>query len=244
MTTAPAWISAFLDLPTDGFDRAVAFWAGVTGYSPSESRGARGEFATLVPPHGDDYLRVQRLEEGGPRVHLDLHVDDATIAAEGAVELGAHVILRHEDGYVVLRSPGGFVFCFVHHEASRRPAPATWPDGNRSWVDQVCLDMPPDLHAAEVTFWQAVTGWDYRDSDAPEFSRLTPAEPLPLQLLLQRLDDPGDEVSAHLDLAADDREAEAARHAALGARIERVHEGWTVMTDPVGTTYCITGRTP
>jgi hypothetical protein len=244
MTTAPSWISAFLDFPTADFDRGVGFWQGVTGYGLSERRGPDGEFATLVPPDGDDYLRVQALGDGDGRVHLDLHVDHPEIAAEGAIELGAHVLLRHEQGYVVLRSPGGLVFCFVRHEASRRPRPTTWPDGNRSCVDQVCLDLPPALHDAEVEFWRAVTGWEFVDTDTPEFTRLNPPGDLPIQLLLQRLDAAAGPVTAHFDLAADDREAETSRHLDLGARVERVHESWTVLVDPVGTTYCITVRRP
>lgn len=244
MSTSPTWVSAFLDLPAEGFEQAVDFWAGVTGFAVSERRGANLEFATLVPPEGDDYLRVQRLEEGAPGVHLDLHVPDPAIAAEAAVELGGHVLVRHEEGYVVLRSPGGATFCFVRHEASRRPAPATWPDGNRSHVDQVCLDMPPELHEAEVAFWQALTGWQLDPDVSREFSRLEPPDAMPLRWLLQRLDDAGGPVTAHLDLSADDRDAETARHVALGARVVRVHDGWTVLTDPVGTTYCITGRKP
>ncbi|MDI6912186.1 VOC family protein [Nocardioides sp.] len=246
MSTSPFWVSAFLDFVPAGFERGVEFWQDVTGYTLSERRGVDGAFATLVPPDGDDYLRVQRLGGGDGRVHLDLHVESPTIAAEAAIELGAHVLMRHEQGYVVLRSPGGFVFCFVRHHASRRPAPTTW-GGGRSVVDQVCLDLPPEHHDAEVAFWQALTGWDLEGPDgsgSPELSRLRSPDEQPLRWLLQRLDGPGGAVAAHLDLAADDREAEAARHVALGATVTRVHEHWSVLTDPVGTTYCITGRRP
>src|SRR4051794_5212653 len=162
-----------------------------------------GEFVTLAPPDGDDYLRVQRLGGGPGRPHLDLHVPDPTVAAEAAIELGAHVIMRHEAGYVVVRSPGGFEFCFVRHEASRRPAPATWPDGNRSSVDQVCLDIPPARYEAEVEFWRVLTGWEHRGSVGREFGRLFPPDSMPLQWLLQRLDAGAGPVTAHLDLAAD-----------------------------------------
>ena len=95
-----------------------------------------------MPPAGDDFLRVQRLEQGPSRIHLDLHVTDAGAAAERAVALGARVVDRPEQGYVVLESPGGFTFCFVHHPASRRPRPTAWPGGHTSLVDQVCLDIP------------------------------------------------------------------------------------------------------
>jgi Glyoxalase-like domain len=241
--TQPSWVSAFLDLPPDGFDRGVEFWQGVTGYTLSQRRGTDGEFATLVPPDGDDYLRVQRLGDEQGRVHLDLHVDDPTIAAEAAIGLGGHVVVRHEQGYVVLHSPGGFTFCLVRHEASVRPRPATWPDGNRSQVDQVCLDLPPEHYDDELAFWQALTGWELTSSLSPEFARLVTPDALPLRWLIQRLDDPGP-VSAHLDLSCDDRAAETERHVALGATVARVHKNWTVLTDPVGSAYCITGRKP
>jgi hypothetical protein len=244
MTTAPFWVSAFLDLPPGGFDRGVEFWQGVTGYALSDRRGVDGEFATLVPPEGDDYLRVQRLADGAGRVHLDLHVENPTVAAEAAVELGAHVLVRHELGYVVLRSPGGFVFCLVRAQASRRPPPATWPDGTRSQVDQVCLDVPPSAYDAEVEFWQVLTGWDLDPDISREFARFQPPDTQPLRWLVQLLDDDAGEVRAHFDVASDDREAETARHVALGATVVRVHDDWTVLTDPVGTTYCITRRSP
>jgi Glyoxalase-like domain len=244
VTSAPFWVSAFLDLPADGFDRGAEFWQDVTGYPLSARRGDGGEFATLVPPVGDDYLRVQRLADGSGRIHLDLHVDDPRAAASETVGLGARVLLDHEDGYVVLSSPGGLVFCFVNHPARRRPAPATWPDGTRSQVDQVCLDLPPERYDDEVAFWQSLTGWEHDPDVDREFARLQPPAGQPLRWLIQRLDDPGGPVRAHLDLACDDRDAEVARHVALGATEGPRHEWWTVLTDPVGTTYCITRRKP
>ena len=243
MTTSPFWVSAFLDFAPGGFDRGVEFWQGVTGYPLSPRRGATGEFATLVPPDGDDYLRVQALTAGPARLHLDLHVENPVFAAEAAVELGAHVLVRHELGYVVLRSPGGLIFCFVRHRATRKPAAATWPDGNRSRVDQVCLDLPWGTYDAEVEFWRALTGWDHT-TGVPPFDRLQPPDEQPLRWLLQRLDDETGETRAHLDLCCDDRAAEEARHVALGATVERHYDGWTVLTDPVGRAYCITGRKP
>lgn len=243
MTTSPFWVTAFLDFAPGDLDRGLAFWRDVTGYAVSPRRGAADEFASLLPPDGDDYLRVQGLAAGDGRVHLDLHVADPTIAAEAAIELGGHVLVRHEQGYVVLRSPGGFVFCFVSHAASRRPAPAVWP-GGRSMVDQVCLDIPPSAYDVEVEFWRAVTGWELDPDVSREFARLEPPDGQPLRWLVQRLDDEQAAVTAHLDLSADDRAAEAARHAALGATVGPAFDEWTVLTDPVGTTYCITARTP
>ena len=244
MTISPFWVSAFLDFAPGDFDRGVAFWRDVTGYAVSAPRGGTDQFVTLVPPDGDDDLRVQHLDDGPGRIHLDLHVADPTVAAEAAIELGGHVLVRHEAGYVVVRSPGGLVFCFVTHPAAHRPRAATWPDGTRSQVDQVCLDVPSTAYDVEVAFWRGLTGWDLTEVDEQEFERLQPPDEQPLRWLVQRLDDDGGPVSAHLDLSASDRDAEVARHVALGATQVAAREWWTVLTDPVGTTYCVTRRTP
>lgn len=240
---APRWTTAFLDLPPDGFDAALAFWRRVTATELSSPRGVRGEFATLLPPDGDAFLRVQRFE-GGPRVHLDLHVDDPDGAAAAAAALGATEL--HREAHVVLRSPGGFVFCVVpwrdEDGERRRPAPV---DG--VVVDQVALDVPAGLHAAEVRFWSALTGWAARGTTEPELTLLRRPAGIPLRLLLQRLgpDDPRTAVTAHLDLAAGGaRRTIAEAHVVAGARIVAVREDWVVMQDPAGIVYCLTAREP
>lgn len=240
-----SWVSAFLDLGREDFERDVVFWARVTGCRVSPRRGDKGEFATLVPPKGDDFLRVQRLDEGPPRIHLDLHVDDPASAAARAGGLGARVEVRSPHGYVVLRSPGGLAFCFVGPRSATRPPPATWPGGRRSLVDQVCLDLPSDVHAAEVAFWQELLGWELVESPvAAEFSYLRRPEGQPFRILFQRLGEATGPVRAHLDLATTDRSVETARHLRLGARVLREHPRFTVMTDPAGSSYCITDRDP
>jgi hypothetical protein len=64
------WVTIFLDFPGDAFEAGVAFWREVTGYGLSSSRGEAGEFATLLPPDGDAYLRVQRIFDGAGGCHL------------------------------------------------------------------------------------------------------------------------------------------------------------------------------
>jgi hypothetical protein len=110
-------------------------------------------------------------------------------------------------------------------------------------VDQVCIDIPRDRYDEECEFWAGLTGWELSERHG-EFRRLRRPAGQPLNILLQRLDDPGGPVRAHLDLSADDRAAEVRRHEELGARVERVHDGWTVMRPPAGPVYCITGRKP
>jgi hypothetical protein len=221
---SPSWITAFLDLTSEELDDAVAFWRAVTGYGLSAPRGETGQFATLVPPAGDAYLRVQRVDDGPSGVHLDLHSPG--------------------QDFEVRRSPGGLPFCLVSGSESDLPEASTWPDGNRSLVDQVCVDIPPEVYDAECEFWAETTGWDLVVGARPEFRRLRRPAGQPLNILLQRLDTPGGRVRAHLDLATDDRGAETRRHEALGASVVAVHSGWTVMQPPAGPVYCITGRAP
>ncbi|HET7534759.1 MAG TPA: VOC family protein [Nocardioidaceae bacterium] len=239
---AIGWVSAFLDTDDDRAPEAERFWCAVTGSLLSSRRGRREEFATLLPPDGDAFLRAQRVIQSPPGgLHLDLHTHDVNDLAARAEQLGA-TASYHELGYVVLGSPGGLTFCIVDHPGSRRPEPVLWP-GGRSLVDQVCLDIPPSRFEAEVAFWREISGWKQtQHADDSEFARLARGEGMPLQLLLQRLDDEQPVVTAHLDLACDDRDAEVARHVELGASVVRRTDGWTTLRDPSGREYCVTGR--
>ncbi len=234
------WVTAFLDLPAASYDEAVRFWSTATGTSASSRRGEHDEFVTLLPQHGDAWLRVQRVDDGPGGVHLDLHVEDVTPFAWRAVSLGATEVMR-EDGLVVLRSPGGLPFCVVDWGGE-----TTRADPQPGVVDQVCLDIPPAHLEGEVAFWSDLTGWELRHGAATEFFVLRRPAGQPIRLLLQRLDDdPGTGVTAHLDLAAgDERDEVAQRHVALGARLLRERRSWLTLRDPAGHEYCVTGRDP
>ncbi|VTR78516.1 VOC family protein [Cellulomonas hominis] len=241
------WTTAFLDGPADAWDRTLAYWQAVTATTLSSRRGPDGEFVTLVPRDGDPFLRAQRTQDGGPGVHLDLHVADVRASADAAVRAGAREVAASD--HVVLTSPGGMPFCFVTVSERHRPAAVAWDaPGGRRWtslLDQYAVDVPAEHWAAERRFWATVTGWEEQPSD-PEDELVPLVRPSgqPLRILLQRLDEPTGTVRAHLDLACDDREAETARHVALGARVEQVRAQWTVLVDPTGRRYCVTDRDP
>lgn len=249
MTTV-SWVTAFLDLPPRVHEAGTRFWSAVTGYAVSPPRGDHAEFTTLLPPRGDPHLKLQRTGSDGdaaPSVHLDLHVASVSDCATRAERLGAEVVYRSAHGYIVLRSPGGFVFCFVGEPLVERAAPTRWPQQQESIVDQVCLDIPAGGYEAECGFWSGLTGWPQRRSlSRPEFRHLERPDAIPVRLLLQRLEEPGPApVSGHLDLACDDRPAEVARHVSAGAVVVADHGGgWTVLRDPAGGLYCITDRAP
>jgi len=247
MTEPLRWITAYLDQPAATAPGALAFWEAVSGTRASAPRGDHDEFRTLAPPQGDGALRFQVVGDGEPRLHLDLHVDDVPKAVEGAVALGAS-ILAEPGTHVVMTSPGGMPFCLVPHQGEHAvPPPVTWADGHTSAVDQVSLDIPPDLYESECAFWEALTGWTLRDEDTPEFMRLLRPPAMPLGLLLQRLGEtpPGGAVAAHLDLGAGtDADAEVARHLALGAEELWRSAWWITLRDPSGRVYCVTRRSP
>lgn len=237
------WTSAFLDFAPPVFDAGVRFWADVTGYTVSPARGEDDEFATLLPPTGDDFLRVQRLADGPGRLHLDLHVRDPAAAARAAADLGATITVESPHGYVVLTSPGGFTFCFVSHPAAVRPEPARWGE-HTSLIDQLCLDVRPADADTETQFWSALTGWPPTTSSIPTLFPLVRPPGMPLRLMVQAVGDDRFPATAHLDLAGTDRSAETERHQVLGAAVAHVGEKFTVLRDPTGSVYCITDRDP
>ncbi len=119
-----------------------SFWQAVTASALSPPRGRSGEFATLLPPTGDAYLRVQQTGCPDARCHLHLHVDNVEAALKEAVQLGASG--TGQPAHLGLTSPGGLPFCVVRDGGEAdRPPPAAWPGGGQSLVDQLCLDIPP-----------------------------------------------------------------------------------------------------
>jgi hypothetical protein len=196
------WLTAFVDLPLEAAERGVAFWRTITGSTLSSRRGERSQFVTLLPTHGDAYLRAQTVLAGHGGCHLHLHADDPGEIAERAVSLGA--VQRHsEPGIVVVESPAGLGFCAVrHHGEATRPSPVVRGDGTRSLVDQVCLDIPASEYDRECDFWFALTGWPQRLGVRPEFRYLVRPAGIPLRLVLQRLG--AGRARIHLDVACDD----------------------------------------
>lgn len=239
------WTYAFVDRPAASFARAHAFWTAVTDTRLSEFRGDQGEFVTLLPDSGADAcVKVQGVGSGTGGAHLDFAVDDVPGFVKSALQRGAGIAAEHE-GWAVLRSPAGQLFCAVPwHGESVRP-----PVVRGSRLDQVCVDVPTSLYEAEVAFWSdLLADWTSAPGSRPEFHVLRPPNGLPVRVLLQRL---GEEradgeraASAHLDLACADIAATRARHEELGAAFVAQGAHWTVMRDPAGGVYCLTGRDP
>ncbi|MFI9548975.1 VOC family protein [Streptomyces sp. NPDC052016] len=234
------WTYAFVDRPAERFEPARSFWTAVTDTRPSAPRGDEGEFVTLLPDGADACVKGQGVTEGEGGAHLDFCVEDVPGFVRTARDLGAETVAPH-DGWAVLRSPAGQLFCAVpwHGESVRPPVVS----GSR--LDQVCVDVPPSAYDAEVAFWSGLLpDWTSRPGSLPEFHSVAPPHGLPIRILLQRLDAERP-LSAHLDLACGaDVDAVRARHERLGATLVAAHSRWTVMRDPAGGVYCLTGRDP
>lgn len=241
-----AWLTAFIDRPVVSHDPCTRFWAEVTGCTRSATRGGTGEFLTLVPPDGDAFLRVQRIDDGPGGTHLDLHTDDPRLLARRAGELGARPLPRLVEGVERFASPAGFVACAVgHHGEHRRPAPVRDRRGHRTIVDQLSIDVDPADHDAECAFWAALLGSElHRSARHDEFAFVRRGPGHPLRLMLQRRATPEGPATGHLDLACDDVDGSLDLHVAAGATLVGRHRYWSVLRDPGSLPYCLTHRDP
>lgn len=232
------WVTVFVDRPAAGFADVREFWRQVTGTTMSPTRGSHDEFATFVPAEGDAWLKIQRVHDGPGGSHLDLHVAAPRDLADRAIDRGA-VELDTFGDVVVLRSPGGFVFCAVPTRVAGLPSAPVGEPGHRTTIAEIVLDAPSDAFGDEYEFWAAVTGWPRRPVDDPAFASFDRVAGLPLRLVVQRRDESGGHVTGHLDVRCDDMATTVADHVALGAQVVAAHPAWTVLVDPAGQPYCV-----
>ncbi|YAL84281.1 VOC family protein [Dermacoccaceae bacterium W4C1] len=105
-----------IDHPGSSAGSAASFWAGALGSEPA--RGGDDDPYTRVRAADAGLpvqLEVQRTGEGtASRIHLDIETDDVTAEVARLLALGAVVEAdRVEDGYTIMRDPGGLLFCVV-----------------------------------------------------------------------------------------------------------------------------------
>jgi hypothetical protein len=240
------WVHVFVDVPHAVAAQTRVFWSRALCWATGDPWGQHPEFTTLLPPDGDPYVHVQEVGDDDARVHPDIVVDDLDEARDQAVALGASAGTRAQ-AWQVMRSPGGLPFCLCRHPASGSRPPGTQHEGGwRSRLAKLCIDAPEQQFDRELVFWQQVTGWQSSRSSRPEYTDLLAPRPVPLRLLLQRLEphDTGTTVRAHIDLGSDDIDAEARRLTTLGARHAERFDGWALMSDPAGLPFCVTASSP
>lgn len=106
---------------------------------------------------------------------------------------------------------------------------------HRSRLAGFIIDCQTEDLDAAARFWSAALGLPLREEDDPGY-RLLRNAPGDLHVEVQQVQHPS---RVHLDIEADDLEAEARRLEALGARRVGPVKRWIVMEAPTGQRFCI-----
>ena len=109
---------------------------------------------------------------------------------------------------------------------------------HRSRLAGFIIDCQVDELSPAVEFWSQALGYPVKEryvDDGTEYTSLagTPAE---LHVEVQKVGHPS---RVHLDIEADDIEAEVARLEALGAKKVAWVKRWQVMEAPTGQRFCV-----
>lgn len=117
-----------IDCRTDDLERAGRFWSAALGWPVRPpAPGEDPRYVGLVPPPGEPYLEVQRVDHPS-RVHLDIVTDDVESEVVRLEELGAVRVARFRTWWV-MEAPTGQRFCVVKVGARGFPGPVTrWGD--------------------------------------------------------------------------------------------------------------------
>lgn len=238
-----SWIHAVVDVPGTLHAAVADFWSRALGWPAGDPWPGHPELRSFEPPAGTTYVHLQQVD-GPPRVHLDVESGHRAETVSAATRLGAEPVGRSET-WQTMRSPGGLPFCVLSAADHVPPPPVTHPDGHRTRLVQVCLDLPRQRQAAEVEFWQGLLDGRRAPSHDPEFAgKWHDDQGSPIQLLFQVLDEAEGPVRAHLDLGTDDLPAEVSRLLDLGATDVGPGRGWHVLRDPAGLPFCVTPNSP
>jgi predicted enzyme related to lactoylglutathione lyase len=109
---------------------------------------------------------------------------------------------------------------------------------HRSKLAGFIIDCKTDNLDAAADFWSAALGLPKKPSQDPAENKYVHLDsgPRGLHIEVQQVSHPS---RVHLDIEADDIEAEVARLEALGAkRLEKVRT-WVVMEAPTGQRFCV-----
>lgn|SRR5690606_29397990 len=107
-----------------------------------------------------------------------------------------------------------------------------------SRLQTVVIDCQTENLQKAVSFWSQAMNLEAAPESHPD-GRYWTLRGGDITVLLQRVEWPS---SYHLDIEADDVDAEADRLEALGAVRKRKQESWWVMRAPTGHDFCIVPR--
>lgn len=111
------------------------------------------------------------------------------------------------------------------------------PPMHRSRLSTFVIDCKVDDVDAAAAFWSQALGRPIKPADPadPAYRELASSDGEAM-VLIQKVDH---DSRIHLDIEADDLEAEAARLEKLGARRIRFLKRWWLMQAPTGQVFCI-----
>jgi len=110
---------------------------------------------------------------------------------------------------------------------------------HRSRLGALVIDCQSDDFDRDIAFWGAALGGTGKRDTTPgdeHYARVVQDDPDEVQIILQKVDHPS---RVHLDIEADDIEAEVVRLEKLGARRVAQIKGWWVMEAPSGHRFCV-----
>jgi hypothetical protein len=105
---------------------------------------------------------------------------------------------------------------------------------HRARLGCIVIDCPADRVDEAAAFWAATLGGRAEVDEDGKYAEIDGQGDV--KVLVQAVDHPA---RVHLDIEADDKEAEVARLEALGARAVARIKGWIVMEAPTGHRFCI-----
>ncbi|MGI9201540.1 MAG: VOC family protein [Woeseiaceae bacterium] len=107
---------------------------------------------------------------------------------------------------------------------------------HRSRLAGICIDCDTEDLSAATDFWSAVLGYPRKPNHGEEnYETLQPTE-REISVEVQKVDHPS---RVHLDIEADDVDAEVLRLESLGAtKLEKIKDWW-VMEAPTGQRFCV-----
>jgi Glyoxalase-like domain len=104
-------LKVVIDVPEGKHDRELAFWSAASGQELIQS-GKHPEYHGAWLPGQDFELLIQRLGEGQPRVHIDIHTDDLAAEVARLEALGAQRVAQ-AGFWWIMRDPAGLLFCVL-----------------------------------------------------------------------------------------------------------------------------------
>jgi predicted enzyme related to lactoylglutathione lyase len=239
-------VGFMIDCQDTSLDTATRFWSEALGLpllDPDE--GGEGRYAVLGSGPGGLHVEVQRVEHES-RLHLDIEADDIDAEADALEALGATRVAHPHGRWWVMQAPTGHRFCVVRKRPAETPSPPRQADRARahhSSLIALVIDCQATSLAPALAFWSAALQRRIANPDQDgdgRYAELETAADEPF-LLLQRVDHPP---RVHLDIEADELDAEVARLESLDATRQGFCKRWWVMRAPTGHRFCVVGQQP